>query len=81
MTNNTTMAGIISTKEKGQRKHYCKKEHMLQKNESFIKKDFHKICESVLLMHVLSAALYFIPEEPPDKIYLSISFFHKKVDR
>ena len=68
MTNNKTIGKFNFIKAKGQQKHYCKKELMLQKNENFINKIFRQICEHVFIMHVFSAALYYIPEEPPDKL-------------
>ncbi|MEG1437239.1 MAG: cation-translocating P-type ATPase [Oscillospiraceae bacterium] len=67
MTNSKlNMAGITSAEAKELQEQYGKNELTLQKNESFIKKVFHIVCEPMFLLLIVAAVIYFILGEPRD---------------
>ena len=66
MTNKTNMAGLSSAEAKRLLEQYGKNELVPQKNESFILKVFHIICEPMFLLLIVAAVIYFILGEPRD---------------
>lgn len=66
MTNNVNMAGLTSAEAKELQNKYGKNEITPQKKESFMKKVFHIICESMFLLLIVAAIIYFILGEPRD---------------
>lgn len=66
MTNKENMAGLTSAEAKELQNKYGKNQLTSQKQESFIKKVFHIICEPMFLLLIVAAIIYFILGEPRD---------------
>ncbi|NNJ32006.1 cation-translocating P-type ATPase [Lacrimispora defluvii] len=60
------MAGLSSAEAKKQQDRYGKNELTQQRQESFLKKIFHIICEPMFLLLIVAAVIYFILGEPRD---------------
>ncbi len=62
----TNPKGLSSEEVKKLQEKYGKNELVQQKNESFIKKVFHIICEPMFLLLIVAAVIYFLLGEPGD---------------
>ncbi|MEA4831287.1 MAG: cation-translocating P-type ATPase [Oscillospiraceae bacterium] len=64
--NKQNMTGLTTAQAKGLQDKYGKNELTQQKNESFIKKVFHIVCEPMFLLLIIAAVIYFLLGEPRD---------------
>lgn len=75
MTNNKTLTGLTSAQAKKLQHKYGKNLLTLTKNESFLKKIIHILCEPMFLLLIIAAIIYFILGEPRDGSIMLIFVF------
>ena len=66
MTNTPKHTGLSFEEAKCRQQQYGKNELVPQKNESFLKKVLHILCEPMFLLLIVAAVIYFILGEPRD---------------